>query len=214
MLPAAYVGGSNVIGPTEPATAVTTPTSATTGGIESTSIDFFIRSPPLPLFEPVDGARLAWPRRPCSEYVSNLRHSHRDGRTQKHAQLRARPKTFTWCEPSADAKNERLQSHSRGAVALMARSVIASVLLITVLAAAPGALAETAGKPKPATKVTVLEYEYGFKLSRATVPAGRGAFLMEKSGRVLPHLHLERAPGGAPPPPPPQAGPTRTEAKR
>ena len=67
----------------------------------------------------------------------------------------------------------------------MARSVIASVLLITMLAAAPGALAKTAAKPKPATKVTVLEYEYGFKLSRASVPAGRVTFVMENAGGLV-----------------------------
>src|SRR5258708_27608120 len=152
MLPAAYVGGSNVIGRTESATAALTPTSANTARIESTSIDFFIRSPPLSLFEPVDGARLAWPRRPCSEYVSNLRHSHRDGRTQKHAQLRARPKTFTWCEPSAAAQNDRLQSRTRGTVALMARSVIASVRVRPGFSATPGARSETTAQATTAAQ--------------------------------------------------------------
>jgi plastocyanin len=67
----------------------------------------------------------------------------------------------------------------------MARTVIASALLVTVLAAVPGALARPAARSKPATKVTVLEYEYGFKLSRLTVPAGRVTFLMGNAGGLV-----------------------------
>ena len=51
--------------------------------------------------------------------------------------------------------------------------------------AVPGALAGPAARPKPTTKVTVLEYEYGFKLSRATVPAGRVTFVMGNGGGLV-----------------------------
>ena len=73
----------------------------------------------------------------------------------------------------------------------MFRSFIVSLLLMTALAAAPAAaLAGTAAKPKPAVKVTVLEYEYGFKLSRQTVPHGRVTFVMGNSGAIIHNFDL------------------------
>jgi len=73
----------------------------------------------------------------------------------------------------------------------MSRNVIASFVLATVLAAAPAsAVAAVAAKPKPATKVTVLEYEFGFKLSRTTVPAGRVIFVMGNGGTIVHNFDL------------------------
>ena len=65
------------------------------------------------------------------------------------------------------------------------RNVSASVLLAILFAAAPAwALASSGAKPKAPTKVTVLEYEFGFKLSRTTVPAGRVTFVMGNEGAL------------------------------
>jgi plastocyanin len=63
------------------------------------------------------------------------------------------------------------------------RNVIASIVLVSAFALA--STPALAGKPKPATKVTVLEFEFGFKLSRTTVPAGRVAFVMGNSGAIV-----------------------------
>jgi plastocyanin len=60
-------------------------------------------------------------------------------------------------------------------------------LLVAAAFAVPGfACAGTAvtPAPKPPVKVTVLEFEYGYKLSRRTVPPGRVTFLMGNSGAI------------------------------
>jgi plastocyanin len=68
----------------------------------------------------------------------------------------------------------------------MTRKTIASLVLASAFVAVPAfAFAGTAVKPKPATKVTVLEYEFGFKLSRTTVPAGRVMFVMGNGGGIV-----------------------------
>jgi plastocyanin len=64
------------------------------------------------------------------------------------------------------------------------------ILLLAAVFAAPGcALAGSAAQTKtPARKVTtvtVLEYEFGFKLSRQTVPAGKVRFVMANSGAIV-----------------------------
>ena len=68
----------------------------------------------------------------------------------------------------------------------MSRNVIASLLLVTALAVAPAsACAGTDATPKKVTKVTVNEYEFGFKLSRMTVPAGKVTFVMVNTGAIV-----------------------------
>ena len=44
--------------------------------------------------------------------------------------------------------------------------------------------------PVKTTVVTVREYEYGFKLSRTVVPAGRVTFLMENVGTLIHDFHV------------------------
>ena len=70
------------------------------------------------------------------------------------------------------------------------RSAAASLLVAALLAAPGCALAGTQATPKKVTKVTVLEYEYGFKLSRKTVPAGRVTFVMGNSGALIHNFDL------------------------
>ena len=70
--------------------------------------------------------------------------------------------------------------------------VIASLLVATALAAAPGvACGGTDATPKKkVTTVTVNEYEYGFTLSRRTVPAGKVTFVMGNSGAIVHNFDL------------------------
>jgi plastocyanin len=60
------------------------------------------------------------------------------------------------------------------------RPVLAAALLAVFLAAPAGATA--AAKP---VRVTVLEYEFGFKLSRHTVPPGKVTFVMGNEGGIV-----------------------------
>lgn len=68
----------------------------------------------------------------------------------------------------------------------MSRNLLASIVVLAALAVAPAcAQAGPAAKPKPPVRVTVNEYDYGFKLSRQTVPAGRVTFLMRNTGLIV-----------------------------
>jgi plastocyanin len=67
------------------------------------------------------------------------------------------------------------------------RNGAVGVLLAAVLlgSAAPAGAGTAATKLKAPTKVTVLEFEYGFKLSRKTMPAGRVTFVMANGGAIV-----------------------------
>lgn len=72
----------------------------------------------------------------------------------------------------------------------MKRRAVASLLVAAALVAPASSLGGTATTPKkkPAAKpvkVTVLEYEFGFKLSRTSVPAGKVTFVMGNEGTVV-----------------------------
>ena len=60
--------------------------------------------------------------------------------------------------------------------------------LVLVVASAAGAPA--AAKTKPPVKITVDEYEFGFKLSRQTVPAGRVTIVMLNTGALIHNFDL------------------------
>jgi plastocyanin len=51
--------------------------------------------------------------------------------------------------------------------------------------ASAGAGAAVTPRPKPPLKVTVVEFDYGFKLSRKTVPAGKVTFVMGNAGAIV-----------------------------
>jgi plastocyanin len=70
------------------------------------------------------------------------------------------------------------------------RAPIAIVLALAVLAGPVSAFAGSAVKPTKATTVTVLEYEFGFKLSRTTVPAGKVTFVMGNGGSIVHNFDL------------------------
>jgi plastocyanin len=73
----------------------------------------------------------------------------------------------------------------------VSRGAVAFLLVAAVLTAAGCALAGTDTVPKKkATTVTVLEFEYGFKLSRQTVPAGKVTFVMANSGTLIHNFDL------------------------
>jgi len=59
---------------------------------------------------------------------------------------------------------------------------LAGALLVAVSSLV---LVAEAGATRRATKVYVNEYEFGFKLSRQTVPAGRVIFVMRNSGAII-----------------------------
>jgi plastocyanin len=62
--------------------------------------------------------------------------------------------------------------------------VLRSVLVAALLAAAFAVPAGATGGAKP-VRVTVLEYEFGFKLSRHTVPPGKVTFVMGNEGAII-----------------------------
>lgn len=66
------------------------------------------------------------------------------------------------------------------------RAAVTALIMAAVAAMPTAAFARTAIVPKkPAVKVTVLEFEFGFKLSRTTVPHGRVTFVMGNSGGIV-----------------------------
>jgi plastocyanin len=71
----------------------------------------------------------------------------------------------------------------------MRRGAVGILLLATLFAAPGSALAGSVARlkaqAKKVTTVTVLEYEFGFKLSRETVPAGKVRFVMANSGAIV-----------------------------
>jgi plastocyanin len=70
-------------------------------------------------------------------------------------------------------------------------------LLAALLLAAPAVAAREA--PRPATRVTpvdVVEFEFGFKLSRARIPAGKVTFRMRNDGALLHNFHVVGFPPG------------------
>jgi plastocyanin len=80
----------------------------------------------------------------------------------------------------------------------MSRNPIVAVLVATATVAFPAcAGAEPVAKPKIVTTVAVTEYEYGFKLSRQTVPAGRVTFVMRNSGAIVHNFDLIGVKSGA-----------------
>jgi plastocyanin len=65
------------------------------------------------------------------------------------------------------------------------------VAVVLIAAAAPLAVfAHPLKTPKPATKVVVTEFEFGFKLSRQTVPAGKVTFVMQNNGALIHNFDL------------------------
>ena len=80
----------------------------------------------------------------------------------------------------------------------LSRDPIVAFLVAMAAAAAPAcAAAGPAATPKKVTTVTVNEYEYGFKLSRKTVPAGKVTFLMRNTGAIVHNFDLIGVKSGA-----------------
>jgi plastocyanin len=71
-------------------------------------------------------------------------------------------------------------------MASVSRNFLASIAVLAALAVVPAcAQAGPAATPKPPVKVIVNEYDYGFKLSRQTVPAGKVTFIMRNTGLIV-----------------------------
>jgi plastocyanin len=80
----------------------------------------------------------------------------------------------------------------------VSRKAAASVVVLAALAAVPAcAQARPATTPKRPVRVVVSEYDYGFKLSRQTVPAGRVTFLMQNTGAIVHNFALGAVKVGA-----------------
>ena len=67
------------------------------------------------------------------------------------------------------------------------RVLLAGFLVALALA---GSIPAFGSSPKRVTKVYVTEFEFGFKLSRQTVPAGRVMFLMRNNGGIVHNFDL------------------------
>ena len=67
-----------------------------------------------------------------------------------------------------------------------ARTVLPFAAVVVLVAGA----ASAAARPKPPVKVFVTEYEFGFRLSRVAVPAGRVTFVMRNVGAIIHNFDL------------------------
>jgi plastocyanin len=72
----------------------------------------------------------------------------------------------------------------------MRRGAVVFLLAAGVFAASGCAFARSEATPAKVTTVTVLEYEYGFKLSRQTVPRGKVRFVMGNTGAIVHNFDL------------------------
>jgi plastocyanin len=70
------------------------------------------------------------------------------------------------------------------------RVLLAGLLVAVALTASAAAFGEGAAAGKRVTKVYVTEFEFGFKLSRQTVPAGKVTFVMRNNGAIIHNFDL------------------------